>query len=131
MSLRLSRSISRPFRDLVHGYGGCPLPRTSFVTGCVSRIERFPLRLAIRYRTAGASQWSHGTTENISAQGVLVRGGAVPAVRDPLDFRFEVSVGANRSEVACRGAVVRTVDGDPEQAFAATIDAFTFVRILD
>ena len=97
----------------------------------MSRIERFPLRLPIRYRAVGASQWSHGTTENISAQGVLVRGGVVPAVRDPLDFRFEVGIGSARSEVACRGAVVRTIEGDPEQAFAATIDAFTFVRIPD
>jgi PilZ domain len=126
--LRCRARFLPPFRDLVHGYGGCPPPH---VTGCVSRIERFPLRLPIRYRTLGASQWSHGTTENISAQGVLVHGVVVPAVRDPLDFRFEVAVGPHRSEVACRGAVVRTVDGGPDQVFAATIDAFTFVRPAD
>jgi hypothetical protein len=98
----------------------------------VSRIERFPLRLPIRYRPVGANQWSHGTTENISAQGVLVRGGVVPDLHDPLDFRFEVGVGPNRSEVACRGAVVRTVAGDGAgHAFAATIDAFTFVRLAE
>jgi PilZ domain len=98
----------------------------------VSRIERFPLRLPIRYRTAGASQWAHGTTENINGQGVLVRGDVVPSVHDPLDFRFEVEVGPNRSEVACHGAVVRTVGtGGAEQAFAATIEAFTFVRIVE
>jgi hypothetical protein len=98
----------------------------------VSRIERFPLRLHIRYRAVGASQWVHGITENISAQGVLVRGGVVPALHDPLDFRFEVGIGRNRSEVACRGAVVRTVGaGAGEQAFAATIEAFTFVRLAE
>jgi hypothetical protein len=98
----------------------------------VSRHERFPLRLPIRYRAVGASQWLHGTTENISAQGVLVRGRALPAMHDPLDFRFQVGIGSHRSEVACRGAVVRTSsDGGGEQAFAATIDAFTFVRILE
>ena len=95
----------------------------------MSRIERFPLRLPIRYRTVGASEWAHGTTENISAQGVFVRGGFAPAVHDPLDFRFEVQVGTNRSEIACRGAVVRTVAEGAEQAFAATIEAFTFVPI--
>jgi hypothetical protein len=93
----------------------------------VSRLERFPLRLPIRYRPVGTSRWSHGTTENISADGVLVRGGVVPHLHDPLDFRFEVEMGMHRSEVSCRGAVVRTVTGTHgEEAFAATIDAFTF-----
>jgi hypothetical protein len=95
----------------------------------VPRLERFPLRLPIRYRSVGTSRWSHGTTENISAQGVLVRGGVVPHLHDPVDFRFEVEVGPHRSEVACHGAVVRTVrSNDGEEAFAATIDAFTFVQ---
>jgi hypothetical protein len=95
----------------------------------VSRLERFPLRLPIRYRPVGDINWSQGTTENISAHGVLVSGTVVPAVRSPLDFRFEVEVGPHRSEVACRGAVVRMAtrpDGEP--AFAATIEVFTFVR---
>jgi hypothetical protein len=74
----------------------------------------------------------HGTTENISAHGVLVRGRFVPPVHDPIDFRFEVEVGLHRSEVSCRGAVVRTVPGNGgEDAFAATIDAFTFVRLAE
>ncbi len=63
---------------------------------------------------------------------MLVRGGIVPALYDPLDFRFEVGIGVHRSEVACRGAVVRTIgNGDRPQAFAATIDAFTFQRISE
>lgn len=126
------RSISAVVHDLVRGYGGCPCRVSPLIAGRVNRIERFPLRLPIRYRAVGASEWSYGITENISAQGVLVRGGDVPAVRDPLDLRFEVGVGKNRSQVACRGAVVRTVnDSAGERAFAATIDAFTFVRIVE
>jgi hypothetical protein len=98
----------------------------------VSRLERFPLRLPIRYRAVGAPLWRHGTTENISAQGVLVRGAILPDLNTALDFRFEVEVGVHRSEVACRGAVVRTAtDSEGEPAFAATIDAFTFVSLLE
>jgi hypothetical protein len=94
----------------------------------VSRIERFPLRLPIRYRPVGSLQWAHGTTENISANGVLVRAEVVPGIDAALDFRFEVEVGLHRSEVACRGAVVRTATGpEGRRAFAATIDVFTFV----
>ena len=98
----------------------------------MSRLERFPLRLPIRYRAIGDARWAHGTTENISAQGVLVRGDVLPGVHTTLDFRFEVEVGVHRSQVACRGAVVRTAAGaGGEQAFAATIDAFTFVTPLE
>jgi hypothetical protein len=67
-------------------------------------------------------------TENISGQGVLVRGDILPGLEAELDFRFEVEVGMHRSEVSCRGAVVREAIGpEGERAFAATIDAFTFV----
>jgi hypothetical protein len=94
----------------------------------VSRTERFPLRLPIRYRPVGSLQWAHGTTENISATGVLVRADVVPGLHAALDFRFPVEMGRDRSEVACRGAVVRTATGAAGQpAFAATIDVFTFV----
>ena len=94
----------------------------------MSRIERFPLRLPIRYRPVGAVRWAEGTTENISAEGVLVRASVLPGLHDALDFRFCVEVGDDRSEVACRGAVIRTVPGDPgEERFAATIEVFSFV----
>jgi hypothetical protein len=94
----------------------------------VSRIERFPLRLPIRYRPVGGGDWVQGTTENISGEGVLVRGAVLPELHASLDFRFAVQVGVHRSEVACRGAVVRTVTtGTGEQTFAATIDAFQFI----
>jgi hypothetical protein len=94
----------------------------------LSRFDRFPLRLPIRYRPVGAVHWTEGTTENISAHGVLVRTTALPPLHTALDFRFQVEVGPHRSDVACRGSVVRTVPGsNGGEAFAATIDAFTFL----
>jgi hypothetical protein len=94
----------------------------------VSRIERFPLRLPIRYRPVGSFTWAEGTTENINAHGVLVSASLLPAIHTRLDLRFEVAVGLHRSEVACRGAVVRTMPGVAGgKAFAATIEAFKFL----
>jgi hypothetical protein len=94
----------------------------------VPRIERFPLRLPIRYRPVGTFTWAQGTTENISARGVFVSGSLLPELNTPLDFRFEVAVGLHRSQVACRGAVVRTVTSDgSEGAFAATINDYRFL----
>jgi hypothetical protein len=94
---------------------------------CVTRSERFPLRVPIRYRPVGSGTWSNGTTENISAEGVLVRCGDLPGLHVALDFRFEVKVGANRSEVACVGEVVRMERAaQGEGMFAATIRTFTF-----
>jgi hypothetical protein len=70
-----------------------------------------------------------GTTENISGEGVLVRATVLPELHAAVDFRFPVEVGVHRSEVACRGAVVRTVTtGTGEQTFAATIEVFKFIR---
>jgi hypothetical protein len=93
-----------------------------------ARVERFPLRLPIWYRPVGAVQWAEGITENISARGVFVRGTVLPELNEPLDFRFKVEVGSHQSEVACRGAVVRTDRrGTGGPSFAATIDVFTFV----
>ena len=95
----------------------------------MSRVERFPLRLPIRYRPVGAAEWAQGTTENISAEGVLVRGSVLPELHATLDFRFNLEMGGNRSEVACRGAVVRTVTSDRgDQTFAATIEVFRFMH---
>jgi hypothetical protein len=95
----------------------------------VPRNTRFPLRLSIRYRPAGMRRWLEGVTENISSTGVLVRATAPPAADSAVDLCFEVRLGRSRSQVACRGTVVRAASrfqGDNE--FAATISKYRFVR---
>ena len=98
------------------------------------RSARFPLHFPVRYRRLGERVWRRGTTENISSSGVLFRADDLLPVEGDLEVRLELPVVpavSGRSEVACRGRVVRTIapsEDQPWQAAAITIDDYDFLR---
>ena len=91
----------------------------------------------MRYRCRGEHVWRRGTTENISSSGVLFRADDPLPVAGDVELRLElpaISAVPGRSEVACRGHVVRTVapsDDHPWQAAAIMIDGYDFVRHVE
>src|SRR3977135_2021655 len=98
------------------------------------RSARFPLHFPVRYRRLGEGVWRRGTSENISSSGVLFRPDDLLPVEGDLELRLElpaVPASSGRSEVVCRGRVVRTVapsNDRPWQAAAITIDDYDFLR---
>lgn len=98
------------------------------------RAARFQVRLHLRYRAGGDTQWRSGLTENISRSGLLFR------ARDPvepstrLDMRLTLPgtpAGEQTSQVCCGGSIVR-VAGPAEgresflAALAAAVDGYRF-----
>jgi len=96
------------------------------------RATRFNLRLPIRYRASGETTWGQGTTENISRSGVLFRAERALRVGTEVDMSFALPVemtGQPKSEVSCRGQVVRVQpDTDDRSNLAATISNYHFGR---
>src|SRR5688572_26202510 len=98
------------------------------------RAPRFPLGLQVRYRRVDQSEWRVGNTENISHSGALVRV-TTPVQLDPeaeLEVRLVLpaAVTGHRTEIACRGRVVRTVsptDVWPWPGFAMAIERYDFL----
>src|SRR6266446_9416487 len=95
------------------------------------RARRYPIRLAMRFRPSGDSQWSDARTENISRSGVLFRTSHVMRRATPIEMllALPVEVGGANAPVICRGRVVRTErsadnDRDPMPAVAATIAGY-------
>ncbi len=94
------------------------------------RAPRFPVRLPLRYRSIGATQWIDGQVENISRSGVLFRAANLVAVDTPVEMSFVLPVGGGPG-VICRGRVVRTVPPRADAApagLAVTIATYQFVR---
>jgi hypothetical protein len=69
----------------------------------ISRAQRFPIKLPLRYREIGTTPWLKGSTVNISRTGVLFQ-----AERDfPVQTVLEMRIRFPEAVVACRGPVVR------------------------
>ena len=89
---------------------------------------RFPLHLPVRI-FSGASEFA-GTTENISANGVLFRLDAVIPVDAPVEFLLEISAdelgGRNTAAVHCSGRVIRSYMEQSNCFAAAVIDEYRF-----
>jgi len=96
------------------------------------RAPRFPLHLAVRYRAVGHAEWRQGKTENISSSGVLLQGGPYPLPPDTaVEFMLALaSTTGPRTEISCRGRVVRLVepmDLRKPLGFAVAIEQYDFV----
>lgn len=97
------------------------------------RAPRFRMHLPLRYRSGESDAWLQGTTENISASGVLFRVDHLKERGTPIEMSLLMPkeiVGRFTSRVICRGCVVRTVaatDGGL-LAMAATIASYWFAR---
>jgi hypothetical protein len=98
----------------------------------VPRAQRFPISAPILYRERGESQWSEGTTVNISRSGILFRSARDLQLRSMLEmmilFPGEITGGA-AADVICWGPVVRSeqpTQVDPRPCFAASIVHYQF-----
>jgi len=57
----------------------------------VSRAERRPLRLPLRYRREGESDWQQGETINVSESGLLFTSNEMLDVNAELEITFQTS----------------------------------------
>jgi hypothetical protein len=99
-----------------------------------TRAPRYRLRIPLRYRSAGESQWREGRTENISRSGVLFRADRLmpPQTRIEIVLALpaEVGGGDDAATVICRGRIVRTelrpgdAENDAGPIVAATIAGY-------
>jgi PAS domain S-box-containing protein len=109
-----------------------PPRRPVQTAGSPSRAQRFQLRLPLRYRRLGESQWHEGTTENISRSGMLFKGDEALQPSSQLEISLVLPAeiaGLSATEVVCRGEVVRTVKPTAETlspALAARILQYHF-----
>jgi hypothetical protein len=97
------------------------------------RASRFPLRLPLRYRPIGDSEWYDGTMENISRSGVLFRVDEILEPDTDVEFRFRLASPGppNAAEISCRGRVVRTIAAARDEVnpgLAVVIEEYDFVR---
>ncbi len=88
------------------------------------RAPRFQHEGPLLFRQFGETEWSQGTTVNISRSGVAFRTDRMLQVRTPIQITFapppEVA-GAEGAVAFCKGRIVRTVlpatsDGQPQLA---------------
>jgi len=101
--------------------------------GIPLRAPRFTMQLPVHYRVAGESLWRHGTTENISRSGVLIRTDQPLEPNAHLEFSVELPTGVfgmAATEILCRGEIVRQVNegDDVSPALAARILDYHFHR---
>ena len=83
------------------------------------RAERFPIHAPMRYRQQGESEWSDGTTINISRSGVLFRADKElnPATMLEMRIVFPPEItGECASNIICWGPLVRTEAASPQRA---------------
>jgi signal transduction histidine kinase len=97
------------------------------------RARRFPLRLPLRFRVTGTSDWHPGQTENISCSGVLFRcrHRLEPAV--PVEVMLQLPgqiCGEAPLKVVCGGYVTRLIPPDSPQARPAVAAAFVDFRLV-
>jgi len=95
------------------------------------RAPRFPLQLAIRYRAVGNAEWRQGRTENISSSGVLLQGPYTLQPDTAVEFMLALaSATGPRTEISCRGRVVRMVEPmnlQKHTGFAVAIEQYDFI----
>jgi len=95
------------------------------------RAPRFPLHLAVRYRAVGNPEWRQGKTENISSSGVLLQGPYPLQPDTAVEFMLALATATGpRTEISCRGRVVRMVDSIDRQRlpwFAVAIEQYDFI----
>jgi hypothetical protein len=87
--------------------------------------------LAVRYRAIGNTEWRQGRTENISSSGVLLQGPFPLQPDTAVEFMLAlVPTSGSRTEISCRGRVVRTIepmDWQKPTGFAVAIEQYDFI----
>jgi len=109
-------------------------PRINATRKARQRAKRFAVRTSLRYRISGESQWRQGTTENISASGVLFRCEHSLEPRTPIEMSWAVPVavlGSAGAQVDCRGIVVRALKDaglGSQGTLASSISHYRIIR---
>ena len=96
-----------------------------------ARAQRFQLRLPLRYRRLGETEWHVGSTENISRSGMLFHTDDVLEPNSQLEINLVLPAeiaGLSGTEVVCRGEVVRAIERNEwvSPALAARILQYHF-----
>ncbi len=95
------------------------------------RAQRFPIETPVRYRKSGRTEWSEGTTVNISSSGVLFRCAAALEPKTMLEmqivFPSEITGGVP-ANVVCVGPVVRSVPPSSPGSFPSQAAAILHYR---
>jgi len=93
------------------------------------RAPRYPVRLPIRYRPPGASDWRPGTTVNVSRSGLLFQTEQAPPPAKELELRLSLF---GKAEIVCQVRIVRHADSPAlHPIVAAAIDHYIFRRPFD
>jgi len=85
----------------------------------IPRNDRYVLHGSILYRPAGGMDWYKGTTENLSATGVLFLGEIPIPINTPIEMTITPPKGPERRTpegIFCWGTVVRTASTKETQA---------------
>jgi hypothetical protein len=101
----------------------------------VPRARRLRWNVPIAYREKGkaSTEWLHGTTENISHSGVLLRGEVAIEPETPIEMIFQMPsevTGQAGSNVLCSGSVARSENGERREGshlLAVTIAGYEFL----
>lgn len=100
----------------------------------MTRAERFPVQLPLRYRLPHDTEWFEAQTENVSHTGVLFRTKCILKPTTIVEVRIEVpptNGDSTHAEVVCKCEVVR-VDQTPGKkmspALALAIRNYRFTR---
>ncbi len=93
------------------------------------RARRLHLRIDLKYRGRGETQWHSGTIDNISQSGVLFNG-EKPITGADAEMIFEMPqeiAGQEGRSVLCSGTVVRATPGDERFTYAVSIRYYKFL----
>jgi hypothetical protein len=112
------------------------LPETTLAKSATTHYNdlqsaaRFPIQLPVSVKLTSGE--SHTETQNISANGVLLRVDSEMPVGAPLDFTISLPaaiLGAEADvQIDCRGRVVRRVDDGGRRGVGVVIDEYRFER---
>ena len=93
------------------------------------RATRYPLTLPLRFRPAGADQWSYGLSVNISHTGILFETSRDVDVRDPLDIEVVLpGDGEEQARIVTRAVVRRATNRGGEEALAVSLSGAELLR---
>ena len=98
------------------------------------QAERFPIRVPVRYREFGESEWHAGMSENISSAGVFFRCNQRTAIQKHVEIDFVLRGGYAElltARVVCLGRIVRAelkADSSGMYVLAARIESYHLLQ---
>ncbi len=125
-SMSPPQSLSSSFPGMSERSKRLGLPNLPADDNPLRTAVRFPMKLPVRLETENGH--FDATTENISANGILLTGPMLPAVDSKIEFTINMPSAVMGSEtdvtIHCSGRVVRHQQQGREQKAAAVIDEY-------